>query len=115
MSLFIWLMHWPVTLNNQLGLGTIEVCDVIAKLMLTSEFESEQPAIPNQFPKERFSGSLCLSEFAGKLLQTGKLISSPVLSGLPQGRAFQFRLQLRQAQHEPTHTSSSTAIGVTID
>ena len=40
MPLFIWLMHWAITLNHQLRFMTVEICDVVSKLVLSSELES---------------------------------------------------------------------------
>ena len=41
MPLLVSFMHRAVTLNDQTRLATIEVSQIIAELMLSSEFESE--------------------------------------------------------------------------
>jgi len=45
MPLLIVFMYWAVTFDNQLGLMTIEICDIIAELMLASKLEPEQLTI----------------------------------------------------------------------
>jgi len=47
----IVFMYEPVTFDNQLGLVTIEVCDIVAELMLSSELESQQLTISKDFPQ----------------------------------------------------------------
>ena len=59
---------------------TIEVGDVVTKLMLSSEFESEELTIPKQFPQQCFSGCLLLPKFPRPFHQTGNLIPTSVLS-----------------------------------
>ena len=61
-------------------LATIEVSNIIAELMLSSEFESEWLTISKKLPKQLFGGCGLLSQFTGKLSQTCKLITSPVLA-----------------------------------
>ena len=63
-----------VALDNQLRLVTIEVCDVIAKLMLSSKFELQQLTISQKLPQQALSGRLLLSQFARKLHQSSDLI-----------------------------------------
>jgi len=45
---------------------TIEVCNVVAKLMLSSEFELQQLTISEKLPQQAFGGCLLLSQFARK-------------------------------------------------
>jgi hypothetical protein len=41
MPLLIWFMYGAIALNYELGLVTIEISDVVSKLMLSSELEPE--------------------------------------------------------------------------
>jgi hypothetical protein len=72
---------------------TVEVRDVIAKLMLSSEFEPEQLTISKKLPQQCFSGCLFLSYFADNLRQTSELITATVLSSNEyNGRYFRLTL-----------------------
>ena len=48
--LLILIVHRAITLNHKLGLSTVEVRNVVTKLMLSSEFESEQLAVAEELP-----------------------------------------------------------------
>jgi hypothetical protein len=50
MSLLIGFMRCAIAFNDQLRLATVEVSNVVAKLMLAPEFESEQLPIPKECP-----------------------------------------------------------------
>jgi hypothetical protein len=41
MPLLVGFVYRAIAFNNQLGIATIEVSDIVSKLMLSSEFESE--------------------------------------------------------------------------
>jgi len=55
---FVGIVHGAVALNYELCLMAVEVGDVVAILMLTSEFESKQLPIPQQLPQQLFSRRL---------------------------------------------------------
>src|SRR5437588_11121962 len=83
------IVRRSIALNDQLCFMTIEVCDVIAILMLSSELEAQQLSIPEQLPKQCFGRRLFLSQFPRTFHQARELISSSILSGLtpsPLGR-----------------------------
>ena len=76
------IVHGAIAFNNEVGIATVEVSDVITKLVLSSELETEQLTIAEKSPQQGFGGSLIPSEFTRPFFQTGKLITAPVLSGL---------------------------------
>jgi hypothetical protein len=55
MPLLIWFVRGSIALNDQLRIATIKVRDVIAKLMLPSEFEPDQLTISKKLPQQCFS------------------------------------------------------------
>ncbi|HMH41916.1 MAG TPA: hypothetical protein VK557_00410 [Pyrinomonadaceae bacterium] len=52
---FIPIVYFAIAFDYQTCFTTKEVCDVITELMLSPEFEAEQPAVSKQLPKQVFS------------------------------------------------------------
>jgi len=69
-------VYGSIALNDKPRDTTVKVRDVIAKLMLSSEFEPEQPPISQKLPHQRFSRCLLLSQFTRKLRQTSEMITT---------------------------------------
>jgi len=61
MPLIVWIARRTIPFNYKTSVVTIEVGDVVTKLMLPSEFEPEQAAISDQFPQQGFRRCLFLS------------------------------------------------------
>src|SRR5262252_2443367 len=80
MPALIPLMCETVTFDYQLRSSAIKVGHIITKLMLSSEFESEQLTIAQQIPKESFSRCLVLSQLTSQLHEPQKLITTSVLT-----------------------------------
>ena len=62
-------MNRTITFDYQLCFSTKEISNVVANLMLSPEFESEESAIAEQVPEQNFSRCLALSQVARKLHQ----------------------------------------------
>lgn len=52
MPCFVLFMNGPITFDHEASFAAVEVNDVIAELMLASEFESKESSITQQSPKE---------------------------------------------------------------
>jgi hypothetical protein len=82
MPRLIWIVRRTIAFNYQLGFVTIEVSDVVTKLMLSPKFEPEQLAISQQFPKQFFGRRLLLPQLARAIHQPRKLVPASILSAL---------------------------------
>ena len=82
MPLLIRFVHRPIALNYELGLVAVEVSNVVAKLVLPPEFESEQLTVAQKLPQHCFRRCLFFAQLARTFHQTGKLKSPAILSSL---------------------------------
>jgi hypothetical protein len=58
MPLFAFLMNGTIAFDSQASFVTVEIRDVIANLMLSSELKTEQSTISKQLPQQTLSGCL---------------------------------------------------------
>ena len=79
MPVLIASMDLAVTLNNKVCFTTIEISKIIAKLMLPSEFESEQLAISQALPEQRLCVCCVLSLLLRHLTQSSRLIAAAIV------------------------------------
>ncbi len=85
MPSFVLFMDSPIALDHKVGFVAIEVDNVIAKLMLPSEFESKESSIPQQSPKEFFRVGLVLPKLASEGFLSGELEPSAIVTAFFHG------------------------------
>jgi len=77
---FVPTLGGTVAFDHKISFAAIKVSNVIAELMLPSEFESKEASIPQQSPKEFFCGSLVLPKLASESFLSGELKPSAIVS-----------------------------------